>query len=175
MLRALFDLAIACGRVGLLGYGGGPASIPLMEVEAVDNYGWVTTEEFINVLAMGNALPGPILPKMAGYIGFKVAGWAGAFVALGATILPTFFAMVLLFNVYWQFRDLPHVQGMIKAVRPLVIVLLGLLIYDMWPKAITSWQLALIGIVGLGLIKFANVHPAIVVVGTLVFGAFFLH
>jgi len=175
VLKVLLDLAIACGRVGLLGYGGGPSSIPLMEIEAVDNYHWMTTEEFIDVLAMGNALPGPILPKMAGYVGFKVAGWAGAFVALGATVLPTFLAMVLLFRVYWQFRDLPQVQGMIRAVRPLVIVLLGLLIVDMWPKSIYGWQPVVIGLAGLVLIRFLNVHPALVVVATLAFGAFFLH
>lgn len=56
---------------GILGYGGGPASIPLVEKEVVDRYGWVTENEFSEMLAMGNALPGPIATKMAGYIGFQ--------------------------------------------------------------------------------------------------------
>jgi len=44
---------------GILGYGGGPASIPLIENEVVDRYDWMTVNEFSEVLAMGNALPGP--------------------------------------------------------------------------------------------------------------------
>ena len=59
---------------GILGYGGGPASIPLIEHEVVDQYEWMTTSEFSEVLALGNALPGPIAPKMAGYIGYDIGG-----------------------------------------------------------------------------------------------------
>ena len=50
---------------GIVGYGGGPASIPLIEYEVVERYGWLTVDEFAEVLALGNALPGPIATKMA--------------------------------------------------------------------------------------------------------------
>lgn len=46
---------------GILGYGGGPASIPLVEQEVVRNYGWMDSQQFAEVLALGNGLPGPIL------------------------------------------------------------------------------------------------------------------
>ncbi|MCK4235643.1 MAG: chromate transporter, partial [Candidatus Krumholzibacteria bacterium] len=61
-------------RVGLFGFGGGPALIPLIEKEVVDHYGWLTAEEFIDVLAMANALPGPIATKMALCIGLRMGG-----------------------------------------------------------------------------------------------------
>ena len=51
---------------GIVGYGGGPASIPLIEHEVVDRYGWLTVQEFSEVLALGNSLPGPIATKLAG-------------------------------------------------------------------------------------------------------------
>jgi chromate transport protein ChrA len=59
---------------GIVGYGGGPASIPLIHFEVVHRYGWLTVEEFGDVLALGNALPGPIATKMAGYIGYEIGG-----------------------------------------------------------------------------------------------------
>jgi chromate transporter len=76
---------------GIVGYGGGPASIPLIEHEGVSRYGWMTTSEFSEVLALGNALPGPIATKMAGYIGFEVGGVLGAFTGVFATVALLYF------------------------------------------------------------------------------------
>jgi chromate transporter len=56
----------------LLGYGGGPATIPLIQNEVVNHYQWMSLSEFGDVLAIGNALPGPIATKMGGYIGYEV-------------------------------------------------------------------------------------------------------
>lgn len=64
-------------RVGMLGFGGGPSSIPLVHKEVVEKYKWMNDDEFSDVLALGNALPGPIATKMAGYIGFRVGGFLG--------------------------------------------------------------------------------------------------
>ena len=71
------DIFMAFFRVGILGYGGGPSSIPLVHKEVVDKYKWMDTDEFGDVLALGNALPGPIATKMAGYIGYRVGGILG--------------------------------------------------------------------------------------------------
>ena len=81
---------------GILGYGGGPASIPLVEKEVVDRYSWMTTQEFGEVLALGNALPGPIATKMAGYIGYMEGGILGAFVGLFASVAPSLILMIAL-------------------------------------------------------------------------------
>ena len=79
---------------GIIGYGGGPASIPLIENEVVDTYGWMTTAEFSDTLALGNALPGPIATKIAAYIGYNQAGVLGAGVALFAIIGPSLILML---------------------------------------------------------------------------------
>lgn len=72
----------------------------------------MTRQEFGEVLAMGNALPGPIATKMAGYIGFEVAGVLGSLVALAATVIPTLVAMILLLNLLNKFKDSPKVKRM---------------------------------------------------------------
>ena len=73
---------------GILGYGGGPSSIPLVEREVVGTYEWMTTAEFAEVLALGNALPGPILTKMGAYIGYEAGGVFGSIVAISESVLP---------------------------------------------------------------------------------------
>jgi chromate transporter len=174
MLHSIYELFVGFGRASLLGFGGGPSTIPLIQIEVVRNFKWMTTEEFTDVFGMANALPGPIATKMAGYIGYKVAGWPGAFSALTGAVMPTFLAMVGLYYLLGRFKTVPQLAGAIKAVRPVVIVLLVSLIIDMWPKAITGWATAGIGVLAFVLLQVAHVHPALIIVGALAIGAFLI-
>ena len=75
-------------KVGILGYGGGHSIIPFIQVEAVENYKWISMEEFTDTLAMANTLPGPIAVKMSFMVGYKTAGLNGAMVSLLGLLLP---------------------------------------------------------------------------------------
>src|SRR4051794_1075858 len=92
---------------GILGYGGGPASIPLIENEVVDRYGWLTVNEFSEALALGNALPGPIATKMAGYIGFQQGGILGAVIGVFATVGPSLILMIALLRLLMKYKESP--------------------------------------------------------------------
>ena len=119
------DIFMGFLRVGLLCYGGGPASIPFMHREAVERYKWVDNEEFAEIAAIGNALPGPINSKMAGYIGYKLGGIPGLMVALAGAILPTAILMIILMTTLSHFGDEPWARGMSRAMVPVVAVMLG--------------------------------------------------
>jgi chromate transporter len=80
----------------IIGYGGGPPSIPLVQAEVVDHYGWMTNAQFSQILALANSLPGPIATKLAGYIGYEIGGVWGAIIGLFASMGPTVIAMLLL-------------------------------------------------------------------------------
>src|SRR5690625_3214716 len=80
----------------ILGYGGGPATIPLLEYEVVNRYEWFTVNEYSEMVALGNGLPGPIATKLAGYIGFEVGGYFGAFVGVFASVAPSMIMMIAL-------------------------------------------------------------------------------
>ncbi len=101
-----WEIFLAFFIPGIVGYGGGPSSIPLIQAEVVDRYGWFTVSEFGEILAVGNALPGPIATKMAGYIGYEVGGIVGSFVALFATVAPSLIAMLFLLGILLKFKDL---------------------------------------------------------------------
>ncbi|MDR1961901.1 MAG: chromate transporter, partial [Gracilibacteraceae bacterium] len=88
MLNDLWQLFIGFLRASNLGFGGGPAVIPLIQAEC-ERFGWLDAAQFSDAIAAGNALPGPIATKMAAYIGYKIAAWPGALVSVTATILPS--------------------------------------------------------------------------------------
>lgn len=161
----------------ILGYGGGPPSIPLIQAEVVDHYGWLTLKEFGDVLAIGNALPGPIATKMAGFIGFKIGGVAGAVIALVGTVLPSAIAMILLFKFVTLFKDSPYVKEMTKSVQPVVAILLGVLAYQF---IINAWHdsgvthTAILAIGSFLAMEWIKVHPALVIAGSLAYGAVLL-
>lgn len=159
---------------GILGYGGGPASIPLVEKEVVDHYGWMTTQEFGEVLALGNALPGPIATKMAGYIGYMEGGILGSIVALVASVAPSLILMVLLMVTLLKYKDSPKVQNITKLVRPVIAVLLGAMTLQFFMTSIhTSGtvQTVVLVVVSYWLLEMRKVHPAFVIVMALGYGA----
>jgi chromate transporter len=160
------NLFLAFFRSGMLGYGGGPSSIPLVHKEVVGKYKWMNDEEFGDVLALGNTLPGPIATKMAGYIGYRVAGFLGLAIALLATILPTIILMILLLTSLREFKDQPWVQGMTKGVIPVVAVMLAVLTWQFYDSSKKSLglKISLIHIfAGVLLLQFLGVHPGIVI------------
>ncbi len=173
MLKILWELFIGFTRIGLLGFGGGPSFIPLVKIEAVENFNWMTAEEFAEAFAIGNTLPGPIATKMSGYIGYRAAGIIGAIVSTTAMILPSILALVIMLTLLSKYKDLPALKGMIKAIKPVVVILLAQVVIDFFPGAILkvgmpAWIIAGIALV---LLQFMKVHPVYVILGTLAYGA----
>lgn len=160
------QIFIAFFRSGILGFGGGPTTIPLVHKEVVINYEWMTDEEFSDVISIGNTLPGPVGTKMAGYIGYRIGGWLGLINALIATVLPTVVLMIILLGSLNQFSDSKFVTGMTNGVIPIVAVMMGALTWDFMKKSKTSLGLkiaSLIFIVSFIAIAILNIHPGIVI------------
>ena len=134
-MKKQLHIFIAFFRSGILGFGGGPAAIPLVHKEVVGNFKWMTDDEFADVLSIGNTLPGPIATKMAGYIGYRVGGWLGMLNALIATILPTVVALIMLLTVMRQYKDLDFIEGMTNGVVPVVGVMMAVLTWDFLKKS----------------------------------------
>lgn len=164
----LLDLLVSFARAGLFGFGGGPAMIPLIQAEVVELRGWLTPAEFLDAFAFGNALPGPIATKLAGYVGFTVAGWGGALVALLAIALPTLVLMVALMGLAQHPRFAKLIERMLFGVRPVVVALLAVVVWDFWSAALAPSEtpiggsLTLYAIMGLALLLAlrTRLHPA---------------
>lgn len=161
----------------ILGYGGGPPSIPLIQNEVVNHYHWLSVKEFGEILAVANALPSPIATKLAGYVGYEVAGVSGAVVALLATVAPTAIAMILLMGFMNLFRSAPQVKAMTQSVRPIVTVLLGTMTFEFFIGAVEGigWMHTFIlAAAALLLLEKGKVHPALVIVAAMSYGIVFI-
>lgn len=160
-----WQIFIAFFRSSLLGYGGGPAIIPLVYREAVERYEWINADEFADIVALGNTLPGPIYTKMAGYLGYRVGGILGMINALVAAILPSLVLMFIILSTLSRFQNLAWVAGMKKAILPAVGVMLMLLTWQFLQSAWKTMRYWVIGLHLLGwlaLTVYFPVHPAII-------------
>jgi chromate transporter len=179
----LLKIFVLFSRVALFSWGGGPASLALMQRE-VTTVGWVTSEQFADAVAIGNALPGPIAPQVSAFIGYKLAGVLGAIAAVAGTVLPTTILMLLMVIFFFSIKDSPAVKSMLQAVRPVVVGLLLWTAYDMaygvfsakklgWSTALAGgWDKILIVLVAFALLTLTRIHPVLVIFGAAVLGIF---
>jgi chromate transporter len=183
-MNLLWHLFIVFSRVALFSWGGGPASMGLMQRESI-NMGWVTAEEFANALALGNALPGPIAPQVSAYIGYKMAGIWGAISAVSGTIIPTTLLMMVMIVFFFGIKDSPTVAAMLKAVRPIIVGLLLWTTYVMaysvfsvsklgWGHGLTqNWDKAAIAIAAFALLTLTEINPVWLVIAGATLGFIF--
>ncbi|WP_372882139.1 chromate transporter [Psychromonas sp.] len=161
----------------IIGYGGGPAIIPLIEAQVVGHYQWLDTNQFSEILALSNALPSPIATKMAGYIGYQMAGVTGAVVAVFATVAPTLLIMIFALRVLYQYRESPKVILMGQWVLPIVTVLMAVLTYKLMFNGLVSFPVhfVLLFILSALALERFKIHPTFVISAGLTYGAFFIN
>ncbi|MUT66589.1 chromate transporter [Paenibacillus sp. NEAU-GSW1] len=172
--KAYGQLSWAMLKTGILGFGGGPSVIPLIRYEAVTRCRWINDDDFAEILALANALPGPIATKMAAYLGYRKQGWLGAVVAVLSHIMPSAVAMIALLSAVDALKGSAAVQGMIAAVIPVIAVMLGVMAYEFASRAVKGLGVAF-GIVMFAvaflLLQIVNVQDAVVIVSFLAYGA----
>ncbi|MFB9325108.1 chromate transporter [Paenibacillus aurantiacus] len=167
-------LSWAMFKTGVLGYGGGPSVIPLIRYEVVTRYRWLGDDEFAEILALANALPGPIATKMAAYLGYRRKGTLGAVVAVLAHILPSAVAMIALLSVVELMSGSAIVQGMIAAVIPVIAVMLGVMAYEFANRAVKGLGKPLgfaFFLIAFVLLQVVDVQDAVVIALFLAYGA----
>lgn len=113
-------------KIGLFGFGGGYAMLSLIQDEVVVKYGWITAQEFTDIVAVSQVTPGPIGINSATYIGYTVTGsiW-GALVATFAVSLPSFLLVMLISFFFNRFRYNRYVDAVFRGVRPASVGLIA--------------------------------------------------
>lgn len=111
-------------RIGAFTIGGGYAMVPLIENELVDKRKWISREDFLDLMALAQTVPGIFAVNIAIFIGYKLKKFWGAFwMALG-TILPSFIIMLAIALFFQQFKHIPAVENIFKGIRPAVVALI---------------------------------------------------
>lgn len=111
----LFRLAALMGKVDLMAFGGGFASVPIMYHEVVEVNGWLVGPTFMNGIVLGQVTPGPIVIT-ATFIGYMLAGVPGAFIATLGIFLPSFLIVIGVAPFYGRLSASPVFRGVIQGV-----------------------------------------------------------
>jgi len=138
-MELLLQLYISFFKVGLFCVGGGYASMPLIQAEAVDAYGWMTMNEFVDIFTISQMTPGPIGINAATFVGAKMAGIPGSVAATAGFVSPSIIISMLLAWVYYKYGDVGYIRGVLNGLRPAVVALIasagvGILLLALWNR-----------------------------------------
>ena len=123
-MRKLWTIFLTFFKIGAFTFGGGYAMIPLIQREAVEKHHWVTDEDILDIVAIAESTPGPIAINAATFVGYHVAGFAGAVVATLGVVLPSFAIILLISEILHRFQNLQVVQYAFNGIRVGVLVLM---------------------------------------------------
>lgn len=114
-------------RIGLFGFGGGLAILSLIQME-VEAHGWMSEQEFVDIVAVSQVTPGPIGINCATYVGYTTAGFWGSLTATCAIILPSLIIMLSICKAYfWLSRRFKDNVYFVQTLRMLRFTVLGLI------------------------------------------------
>ncbi len=164
-IALLIDLFIRFVKIGLVGFGGGWAILPIIQREIVEDAHYLSEDEFYNLVAIAGSTPGPVAVNAATYVGFKTAGLPGAVIATLGVVLPPFTIISFITYSLTQFLDNRLVQAVLKGLKAAIIALIIVVLYSTFKASIngltTIQVLASVAITLLVLILvvYFRVHP----------------
>lgn len=131
-------------QVGLFSIGGGYAAMPLIQGQVVDINGWLTLTEFTDLITIAEMTPGPIAINSATFVGMQIAGLGGAVIATIGCIAPSCVIVSLLAFLYFKYKNLAIIQGVLGGLRPAVVAFiasagLSILILAFWGEGGFKW------------------------------------
>jgi chromate transporter len=130
----LWALGIFFLKVGAFSFGGGLSMLAFVQDQVVNQLGWLTPQEFLDGLALGQLTPGPIL-MLAAFVGLKLDGVTGAAIAASAIFLPSFLMMLSILPLLRRMKDLQWLKAFMRGVGPAVIGALADSLVHMAPHA----------------------------------------
>lgn len=168
----LTKLGVAFSGMSLLMFGGGYAFMPMFQQTVVDGYGWVTTQEFVDAIVLGQVTPGPIMISAA-FIGYKAAGIAGAAVATAGMFLPPAALMVLCARLLEGVGASSGVQAAVRGVRAATAGMVIAAAVMIGKTAVPHWFSVVIFCVSLAALMRYRLNAAWIVVYAAACGFFF--
>lgn len=142
----LRELAWVFLKLGATAFGGPAVHIALFEQEVVHRRKWLTHQEFLDLLGVTNLIPGPNSTEMAIHVGLRRAGWPGLLVAGTSFIVPAFLITFGFAWFYVRYTRLPQLQGVLYAVKPVVI---AIVLQALWRLARSALKTRLLAAVAL--------------------------
>ena len=165
-----FQLFLSFLQIGLFSFGGGYAAMPLIQDQVVTIHGWLSMSEFTDLVTISQMTPGPIAINSATFVGIKIAGLPGAAVATLGCILPSCIIVTLIARLYFKYRNMEIMDGVLNSLRPAVVAMIAaagidILVPALWEEgseialANTDWMMAAIFVVCVILLRKFRMNP----------------
>ena len=165
-----FQLFLSFLQIGLFSFGGGYAAMPLIQDQVVTIHGWLSMSEFTDLVTISQMTPGPIAINSATFVGIKIAGLPGAAVATLGCILPSCIIVTLIARLYFKYRNMEIMEGVLNSLRPAVVAMIAaagidILVPALWEEgseivlANTDWVMAAIFVVCVILLRKFRMNP----------------
>ena len=112
-------------QIGLFSFGGGYASLPLIEDQVTNFHHWMTVPEFTDLITISQMTPGPIAVNSATFVGIRIAGIPGAVAATAGCVLPSCIIIFILASLYLRYRNGSLLNSALTALRPAVVAMIA--------------------------------------------------
>jgi len=165
----LWELAVFFLKVGAFTFGGGLSMLAFIQDQIVSHYGWLTPQEFVDGLALGQFTPGPVL-MLAAFVGFKLAGTAGAAVAASAIFFPSFVMILSILPLLQRMQSMAWLQAFMSGVGPAVIGSLAVALVRMAPTAAPDLFTSALLVLTIAILLLRSIGPFPLVFGGAVIG-----
>lgn len=125
-------------KVGAFTIGGGYAMLPVIQREVIETRHWLSTEEFIELIAIAEMTPGPVAVNTATFVGYRTAGIPGSVMATLGVVLPSFSLILAIAVFFPRFASHPVAQRLFYGIRPAVVALIGHALYKLGRKILVN-------------------------------------
>ena len=164
MPTSLLKLFTTFFKIGLFTFGGGYAMIPLIEREVVQRYRWLEGTEFVDLLAIAQSAPGVFAVNMSVFIGNKLRGARGALAAALGCVLPSVVIILTIALFFSRFRHVEVVNNVFMGIRPVVVALIAVPVFNVAKSARIGWATAWIPVLSALLIVALGVSPIYIII-----------
>lgn len=168
--KKLLPLFITFLKIGGFTFGGGYAMIPIIQREIVENKKWITDDDILEIIAIAESTPGPIAINSATFVGYRVAGFFGAFLATLGVVLPPFTIIFVISFVLRQFSELRAVKYAFWGIRAGVLALICKALWSMYKKVDKGLIPYIIMAAAFIATAVFNINVLYVIIGCAVFG-----
>jgi chromate transporter len=162
---SLVGILLAFLKYGAVSFGSGYVLFAFLHADVVDAFHWLTTQQLLDAIALSQATPGPVF-TVATFIGFLVAGVAGALVATIGIFLPGFVLVPFLERIVRLVNDRPWARAFLEGVNIAALGLIGAVAIQLGRSALVDPPTVAIAVISLALlIRWPLAAPALVIAG----------
>ena len=169
-LKSLWKIFLSFLKIGAFTFGGGYAMIPLIQKETVEKNKWISNDDILEIIAISESTPGAISVNVATFIGYRVAGFWGAFVGTFGLIIPSFVIIFCISSLLRSFQDNTIVKYAFYGIRAGVLALIFNSLCKMYKQVSKSMLAYFIMILALALTAICDVNAILVIVLCAVIG-----